>query len=467
MIRRGQDELYDETWPPDSKTRTRIESLRAPDLFRSQQDSQWEGLPPGPFDPKQRQHDISGSRIVGEKPADEPIGSTILKRYDDLLRSASITAALPSEPDSTLKLPVSYLSALEESLRLVPYPADEVTVASAVSAIQLEGVFPALAALDEPSLQGLYSIATKLGMLTLRRKYEDELKRAAGTTLSTPTSRKDTAVGTPRREVAASTPRRETPTATPRKEMAVATPRREGALATPGSTPRKAVPSASRAGAGRPGGKALADDGAGTAGTTSAAGGGVPDGTPQMMASEAASQLGSDTAATLRGNLDATASRRGRTAAMLWGRIVARTDELLIVAESMQPVYEQLLRALVAAEELPADALQMGPIKDPVRVHEKAVDDYTNRFGEAAAGLPEASVADVIRARIICMSGTQLLQVADRLVQGFTHEGATLTLVRLENKFTHLNPSHFRYLICNVVVDKLRKDVTDTKNPDT
>ena len=75
----------------------------------------------------------------------------------------------------------------------------------------------------------------------------------------------------------------------------------------------------------------------------------------------------------------------------------------------MHVVAEKLKSAFVAMKEA---ALKMGPLKDPVRVHEKAIDEYAKRF---PGSLAEACVADVLRCRAECSDGAGMLQLLQKL----------------------------------------------------
>ena len=90
---------------------------------------------------------------------------------------------------------------------------------------------------------------------------------------------------------------------------------------------------------------------------------------------------------------------------------------------------------------------------DPVRIHEKAQDDYADRFHDEV--LAEACVADVLRSRVVCTSGTAMLHFIELLAKGFEHEieggeKALLEIVRLKNKMGTDDPTHFRNMLCNL-----------------
>jgi hypothetical protein len=81
-----------------------------------------------------------------------------------------------------------------------------------------------------------------------------------------------------------------------------------------------------------------------------------------------------------------------------WCRILKRTDMLYLAVEGWHGIYVELLDQLVAAceaqlpereaSELSSDAkyeefeLKVAPLKDPVRIHEKAEDDYRGDFDD-------------------------------------------------------------------------------------
>ena len=80
-----------------------------------------------------------------------------------------------------------------------------------------------------------------------------------------------------------------------------------------------------------------------------------------------------------------------------------------------------------------------------MRIHEKARDDYVHDFDDwnDAIVIPEACVVDVIRVRMVVKSGEQMLQLQQRLRDGYAVKlgggnGITsrLDLVRAKNKFS-------------------------------
>ena len=69
------------------------------------------------------------------------------------------------------------------------------------------------------------------------------------------------------------------------------------------------------------------------------------------------------------------------TAVSLWPAIVARTDEIYVAYEKYEKQTRKAIELAVKAAGLnPADLLHWGDFKDPVRLHEKAVDDYFDFF---------------------------------------------------------------------------------------
>ena len=105
----GQDDLYDEAFPSDTKTRSKVEALRARDLLRLDGD-------PDRFDPEQRQRDATNDHVVREKPSDAPIASVHLRRLDAWLRAhPAATGATDAD---------AYLSALDEAIKMLTPDAD-------------------------------------------------------------------------------------------------------------------------------------------------------------------------------------------------------------------------------------------------------------------------------------------------------------------------------------------------------
>ena len=93
----------------------------------------------------------------------------------------------------------------------------------------------------------------------------------------------------------------------------------------------------------------------------------------------------------------------------LWREIVARTDEVYVVAERLEPPFRREMARLVQRAGLAPDrvALQFAPLRDPVCVYERA-QEFKGRF---PVGLPEACVVDVLRLRIVCMDGEAMLKL--------------------------------------------------------
>ena len=113
-------------------------------------------------------------------------------------------------------------------------------------------------------------------------------------------------------------------------------------------------------------------------------------------------------------------SRPSFAASILRAQILARTDEMYAVAEKLKSAFVAMKKAALRASKLnPEEALNMGPLRDPVRVHEKAIDDYAKRFPESLA---EACVAAVLRCRAECSDGAGMLQLLQKLKDGFEQE---------------------------------------------
>ena len=136
----------------------------------------------------------------------------------------------------------------------------------------------------------------------------------------------------------------------------------------------------------------------------------------------------------------------GASAAALWPEIAARVDELYEAVEVAEDAFAALVEALAARLGV---RYELGRLKDPIRVHEKACDDYASERDSADGGLPEACVLDVLRARLVVPAAQRALLAASAWLEGVQHGGATLTVLRLKNKFAALDPAHFRNLLVN------------------
>ena len=170
-----------------------------------------------------------------------------------------------------------------------------------------------------------------------------------------------------------------------------------------------------------------------------------------------------------------------------WMDIVARTDEIYVVHEAMGECVEKIVEKLTieaARDDDEADImvreLQYGDVKDPIRLHEKAFDQYASRFPKDNE-LPEACVADVTRVRIPLRTGNQIKDLIMRLSAGIqlteeqmepvkpsqrlpedelaadaaskSGDSATkfiteIKLMHLVNNFEDLDPTHYRKSIC-------------------
>ncbi|KAL1512428.1 hypothetical protein AB1Y20_005683 [Prymnesium parvum] len=152
---------------------------------------------------------------------------------------------------------------------------------------------------------------------------------------------------------------------------------------------------------------------------------------------------------------DLAAKRDNTPASKLWPEIAARVDELYEASEAAWPAFQELLDKLEAG---PGVKVVRGDLKDPVRVHEKAMDDYDTAAERAEGELPEACVLDLLRARLV-VSDVSVLAKATEWLKDAAHEtGGTLEVMRLKNKFAALDPAHFRNLLINARLK--RGDVT-------
>jgi len=159
--------------------------------------------------------------------------------------------------------------------------------------------------------------------------------------------------------------------------------------------------------------------------------------------------------------------------------VVARTDELYQLAEQLLDSYKLAIHELLNRVGLREDSLIMGPLKDPVRIYEKAMDDYSSgRFDLDDGVLPEAWVTDILRCQIVVRYGQsrKLFELQELLSQeggvrvrrreadtslfwqGDATQGGTddvkLNLVRVKNRFSTLITTHFRYVLNNIQLSK-------------
>ena len=124
----------------------------------------------------------------------------------------------------------------------------------------------------------------------------------------------------------------------------------------------------------------------------------------------------------------------------LWTDIARHTDEMYIVGELLFPTFESGMNELIAAAGLAKKCLKIGPLKDPIRIYEKAVDDYAKRFKDGVP--PEACITDMLRCLTLCSDGPGMLKLLLLVAQdgGFhfiTADGvkARLVLIEIKNKF--------------------------------
>ena len=133
--------------------------------------------------------------------------------------------------------------------------------------------------------------------------------------------------------------------------------------------------------------------------------------------------------ATLCKRLAAYARKRNTTTTALWSEVASRTDQLFVAAEAVAKEFQSGLAALAAECNAEDVALVLSGLKDPIRVAEKAHDDYQ---GRVAGVEPEAWVADVLRARLV-----------------FRDAAAHTAALRLKNKYRSTDPTHFRNFLLN------------------
>lgn len=163
------------------------------------------------------------------------------------------------------------------------------------------------------------------------------------------------------------------------------------------------------------------------------------------LASDGADKVSEKLASWLQ--LKRSDGHRGLTAEALWEHVTRRTDELYVVAQSLFPIFEAGMQQLAAACD---GKVNVGPLKDPVRVCEKAENDYQTRFGDSE--LAEACVGDILRATVVCKRGADYVRMMKMLQldggYGFDFDGqrAQLELVKMNNRFRVVDPTHFRFV---------------------
>ena len=137
------------------------------------------------------------------------------------------------------------------------------------------------------------------------------------------------------------------------------------------------------------------------------------------------------------------------TPSELWDTIRRRTDAIYLAVEPLEPAFHALVHEILT--RVGSDGGGGGgtvteagaPLKDPVRMHEKAFDDYLLTFDDFETALPEACVRDVMRSRLVCSTAERMLTVVRILTDSSTvplsatvgGQTARLTLVRIKNSF--------------------------------
>ena len=104
-------------------------------------------------------------------------------------------------------------------------------------------------------------------------------------------------------------------------------------------------------------------------------------------------------------------------ASLLWNVLIHRTDELYVSHEDLHSTWEAALHALIGTSAI---TLQPANLKDPVRVHEKAMDSYIellDNFNNETV-IPEACITDIIRCRAIADSPVHASRVLKQLEEG-------------------------------------------------
>ena len=127
-------------------------------------------------------------------------------------------------------------------------------------------------------------------------------------------------------------------------------------------------------------------------------------------------------------------------------------DEIYVVAEQLLPVFTETLAAVMHEAGLNPNekgAMIIASLKDPIWVHEKAVDDYAKRFQDE---LPEACVMDLIGTRVVCSDADKMEKLVSCLRKGLSTSTpeARPEMVRCKNNFSDKDPTHFRNIMANM-----------------
>ena len=175
-----------------------------------------------------------------------------------------------------------------------------------------------------------------------------------------------------------------------------------------------------------------------------------------------------------------------------WTQLVQRTDEIYVVHEHLESTFEAIVKKLtteVAKDDIEAKLIVKGiefvSMKDPVRLREKAEEEFADRFSDGV--LPEACMNDVTRCRVVLQSGAQIKDFISRIIGGIQLAKGGLTPLMpsekaameaeaeaaggkapahlaepppiiitelkpmaLSNRFEHLDPTHFRNMVCQL-----------------
>jgi hypothetical protein len=116
------------------------------------------------------------------------------------------------------------------------------------------------------------------------------------------------------------------------------------------------------------------------------------------------------------------AKKKGTTASELWPQIAQRTDLLYSASEDLLSTFKAAMHALVGklgADDGDIELVLAPTLKDPVRVHEKAMDDYQKDFSDWKDDtvIPESCVLDMMRGRAVCKSGEAMVRLQQMLME--------------------------------------------------
>ena len=125
------------------------------------------------------------------------------------------------------------------------------------------------------------------------------------------------------------------------------------------------------------------------------------------------------------------------------GRPAQNVEELFAAATIARTIYSQVLAKAGSEAKIAADLVVIAPMKERERAQEKARDDYSDR----TPGPAEAWLFDVVRGKIVCVTGDEVLAVWHAL-QAMSH----VDVVRVKNRCKEPKFNGYRDFLINLRV---------------